>query len=362
MSTMINSISEKTFGSFKKITPALVAVAIITGLLLFLPESVLAKMSLNALPDLWKRIIGIIFLLSVALICTISILIIPIYVNEKIVLDMLAILEDGFSKVSQINYIEKYDNVNSQSLQAGVGTSGTVLNKLLKIDFSGEIEHNGDKKEENNVLKEKVHTNTSLLSKFRDYLVQEKLLKTDINILDISAGDFVEVEGKIEKNPLINYLEIILNVFRLTSVFEDTAVLGEKNQAKKAKQEEKKLIDQIKQLLDELKSSKTIDYIISNDSCSVVLSAQEQYLENDNTSEIIGGSFKVLGKVISVCKNADENIDLLRKTTLSILPETLLQEIFSGFKEGEIKQYNLPKFVTKLEGPAIMVLPIAIYA
>ena len=32
-------------------------------------------------------------------------LIIPVYINEKIVLDMLAIMEDGFSMVSQINYI-----------------------------------------------------------------------------------------------------------------------------------------------------------------------------------------------------------------------------------------------------------------
>ena len=31
-------------------------------------------------------------------------LIIPVYINEKIVLDMLAIIEDGFSMVSQINY------------------------------------------------------------------------------------------------------------------------------------------------------------------------------------------------------------------------------------------------------------------
>ena len=33
-------------------------------------------------------------------------LIIPVYINEKIVLDMLAIIEDGFSMVSQINYTE----------------------------------------------------------------------------------------------------------------------------------------------------------------------------------------------------------------------------------------------------------------
>ena len=31
-------------------------------------------------------------------------LIVPVYIIEKIVLDMLAIIEDGFSTVSQVNY------------------------------------------------------------------------------------------------------------------------------------------------------------------------------------------------------------------------------------------------------------------
>lgn len=73
MSSLIESLSEKAFDSFKKITPALVAIALLSGSLLFLPETVLQKMSLNNLPDLWKRIIGIVFLLSVALITTIII-------------------------------------------------------------------------------------------------------------------------------------------------------------------------------------------------------------------------------------------------------------------------------------------------
>lgn len=70
MSVSVDSIVEKTFDNFKKITPALVAVAILSGLLLFLPESILKKMSLDNLPVLWNRIIGIVFLLSVALILT----------------------------------------------------------------------------------------------------------------------------------------------------------------------------------------------------------------------------------------------------------------------------------------------------
>ncbi len=70
MSISVDNISEKIFDNFKKITPALVAVALLTGMILFLPEPVLIKMSLNNLPILWNKIIGFIFLLSVALIVT----------------------------------------------------------------------------------------------------------------------------------------------------------------------------------------------------------------------------------------------------------------------------------------------------
>ena len=34
---------EKTFDNFKKITPAMVAIAILSGLILFLPEDILKK-------------------------------------------------------------------------------------------------------------------------------------------------------------------------------------------------------------------------------------------------------------------------------------------------------------------------------
>jgi hypothetical protein len=71
MSSLIDNLSEKAFDSFKKITPALVSIALLSGLILFLPTCILEKMSLNDLPELWKQIVGIVFLLSIALIGTI---------------------------------------------------------------------------------------------------------------------------------------------------------------------------------------------------------------------------------------------------------------------------------------------------
>lgn len=288
-------------------------------------------------------------------------LIVPVYINEKIVLDMLAIMEDGFSMVSQVNYTEHRESTSNQKLEAGASTSASILSKLLKINISGELSHTGNNGEDEVIAKEKVHTNVSLLSKFRSFLVNEDILKSDFDVTKMQIGDFIEVEGELQKNPLINYLEIFIDFFRLANIFEDKPQLGGKTQAKAQKQQENETMKQIKAFSDELMHSGTIDFILSDAQGTVVLSAQEQYLANDNISEILGGRFKVLGKVIAICKDKSESINLLRKTTLSILPKAMLTEMFSGFQTEEAGQFNLPELVTEIPGPAVIVIPVAIY-
>ena len=280
-------------------------------------------------------------------------LIIPVYINEKIVLDMLAIMEDGFSMVSQINYTE---NNSVQKADAEISTSTTLLSKLLKIDVSGGLSHEGNRGQNENIIKEKVHTNVSLLSKFRSFLVEQKILKSDLDFSKMQVGDFIEVEGELQKNPIINYMDSFIDLFRMVDIFT------EQPQTKKSKPREDETVTQIKSFAEELKHSGTIDFILSDEKGTTVLSVQEQYLANDNISEIIGGHFKVLGKVISICKEDTENIDLLRKTSLTILQEDLLNDMFSGFKTEDMKQFNLPELKTKIISPAVIVIPIAIYA
>ena len=289
-------------------------------------------------------------------------LIIPVYINEKIVLDMLAIMEDGFSTVSQVNYTEQKENTSSQNIGAGLSTSASILSKLLKIDLKADFSHSGNSNENESVAKEKVHTNVSLLSKFRSFLIDEKILKSDFNISDMKIGDFIEVEGELQKNPLINYMDNIIDMFRLGNIFSDEPELGNKTQSKAKQKEDEATLKQMKKFSDELRHSGTIDFILADNNKTVVLSAQEKYLSNDNISEILGGRFKILGKVIAICKDDSEEIDLLRKTALSVFSDETLEEVLGGFSNSGITELNLPELVTKIAGPAVIVLPIAIYA
>ena len=287
---------------------------------------------------------------------------IPVYINEKIVLDMLAIIEDGFSTVSQVSYSDHKENSNAQKIEAEVSTSASILSKLLKIDLKGELSHSGNCGETENTTKEKVHTNVSLLSKFRAFLTDANILKSGFDISNMKIGDFIEVEGELQKNPLINCMDIFVDVLRMADIFAEKPQLNAKTQAKAQKQQQDETMKKIKSFASELKHSGTVDFILSDSAGTVVLSAQEQYLSNDNISEILGGHFKVLGKVIAICADKTESIDLLRKTTLSILPHDLLADMFLCLQNEDMKQYNFPELKTEISGPAVIVIPVAIYA
>ncbi len=289
-------------------------------------------------------------------------LMIPVYINEKIVLDMLAIIEDGFSTVSQVSYSDHKENSNAQKIEAEVSTSASILSKLLKIDLKGELSHSGNCGETENTTKEKVHTNVSLLSKFRAFLTDANILKSGFDISNMKIGDFIEVEGELQKNPLIKCMDIFVDVLRMADIFAEKPQLNARTQAKAQKQQQDETMKKIKSFASELKHSGTVDFILSDSAGTVVLSAQEQYLSNDNISEILGGHFKVLGKVIAICADKTESIDLLRKTTLSILPHDLLADMFSCLQNEDMKQYNLPELKTEISGPAVIVIPVAIYA
>ena len=185
-----------------------------------------------------------------------------------------------------------------------------------------------------------------------------------VKILDVKycGEDRVSKLERIRKLMKEKKADIFVDVFRLADIFSDEPQLGNKTQAKNQKQQDEKMVKQIKSFTEELKHSGTIDFILSDDCGKIVLSAQEQYLTNDNVSEILGGHFKVLGKVICICQNENESIDLLRKTTLSILSEEMVTEMFSGLKNNDTQQFNLPELVTKITGPAAIVIPVAIYA
>ena len=49
-------------------------------------------------------------------------------------------------------------------------------------------------------------------------------------------GDFIEVEGELQKNPIINYMDSFIDCFRMADIFTEKTQLGNRTQAKNQKQ------------------------------------------------------------------------------------------------------------------------------
>lgn len=96
---------------------------------------------------------------------------IPIYLNTKIVFDMLATIEDGFSEVRNVqtsNSKSKEDETN-----ADIGVSNVF--SLLQIGFTGNRKRTNN--DEQVITEEKTHTTVSLFQKLKSALEENKYIK-----------------------------------------------------------------------------------------------------------------------------------------------------------------------------------------
>ncbi len=80
-------------------------------------------------------------------------------------------------------------------------------------------------------------------------------------------------------------------------------------------------------------------------------------------SDLVDGHFKVLGIVTKSISDESDSINLLRKTTLSKLPSEFTDSFIDIFKiMREDHDFNIPTPNISIKGPAIQVLPVAIFA
>ena len=72
-------------------------------------------------------------------------LLVSIYMNQKIVFDMLAILEDGFSNLTTVQKTATSENETSKGISGEIGTSNIFA--FLGVKFGGGVRKESGKSE-----------------------------------------------------------------------------------------------------------------------------------------------------------------------------------------------------------------------
>lgn len=284
---------------------------------------------------------------------------IPLYLNQKIVFDLLASINDGFTQVTKLKTAATTGGNIDGTIEADLGNKNIFT--LLGVKLKGKADVGYSKEHNKEQEQEKIHTPSSLFNNLKAQLFKEKLVKRiDKNIDNIQTGEFVEISGILKINPLITMMENMTRVLELASVMQND---GTGKKAKQKNLEDKETILQMEAFSKSLKANGMVDMICDTEGengFKAVLPVYMDYFFNGNSSEIVDGKFKVLGKVAKVCEQ-NEKIDLLRNTSLSIFKESLLGEMLSGFNADSNQDMNLGELETTVQGPALLIIPIAIY-
>lgn len=276
---------------------------------------------------------------------------IPIYLNTKIVFDMLATIEDGFSEIKNVQISSEVGKETAVSADIGAG------NVFAWLNFGTSANRKNNNQQSSVITEQRTHTTVSLFQKFRSILEENKLIKGDSDT--IVEGDFVELQGTLKTNPLIDFLTNMQELMKFATVFDEKG--GNKSRARKM-MENQKLNSQIETLINGLRVDGKMDIICKTESKNVVVNTDVNYFLNKSMSEITDGNYKILGKVTKICLEDEEGISLLRNTAFSKLKLDKMMKFQELFNSEELRPFFGDENVTSvIEGPAMMVIPIAIY-
>lgn len=294
--------------------------------------------------------------------------IVPVYLNQRMVFDILAMLQDGLSQVAKVTTTETDKDALTRGIDATFGVSN-ALASLLKIDLSARRSATREIAGETARSEERVHTPASLLFKLRDMLGERRELVISPDLGAITVRQMVEFTSTLRRNPVIQLMDTMLEVMQLAQGLDIEKEGAQrkrqgKHQPRQGATDGAKTFGQMQAFRDSLSAGSTVDIVSDRQTngSAAVLTLELEFLSDPSMSNLVEGEFVVLGKVIRVVPEG-ESISLLRKTAMGALPDQMLTDAFAHFDLlSTVQGFVLPQAEWRVEGPAVHVLPIAIYA
>ena len=295
---------------------------------------------------------------------------VPIYLNQQIVFDLLAIMEDGFTQISSITKTQNETDRQESETGGSIGISNVFA--FLGVSFNAHDKDAKSQQTQEACAHQKVHTPTSLFSKLRHVLYEKKVVKeirTLEDIKNLNSGEFVEFKAVLRKNPLVEIFEMMRQILELASAFKPDSPPQSKKPGSKpdrnAQDSNEKIKFQLDLILKNLNQSNSLEILgelLTNKEVRAVLSTKIQYFTDRNSNDIIDGEFRVLGKVVRVIRvDSKDSINLLRKTSFGKLDNKILDAFCGTLDTMKASGMKTPEFIAEINGPAFQIIPIAIF-
>lgn len=290
-------------------------------------------------------------------------LLVPVYLNQRIVFDMLAMLQGGISTVTSVSKTEQSADEKSRKMGGSFGLS-QALSSLLKIDLSADATSTKAGSEETRRMEERFHTPASLFYTLRNLLKSQERLVIDRPEVQPASGDIVEFQSTLKRNPLIETMDAVSALMNLAEIFVQPQPF---QQGKKGapKNESTRIKQQIESFSKSLKEGDSIDLTtdLLQSKYKAIITIETQFLNDPQMLDLVDGRFNVLGKVIRSIPGDSEAISLIRRSPVSRMPASKLTDMFSKLELSmKSNEFDFPKLEWEVRGPVIQVIPVAIFS
>ncbi|WP_051541669.1 DUF6414 family protein [Clostridium lundense] len=303
---------------------------------------------------------------------------IPIYINKNLILDLYGILINGYIESRTIRCVK--DRSNGLRLQKGCKNGGgedfkksnndkekNIVKDVYK-NYSDDLLGCFDDKNSirNEISIKKIFTTFQIFTNLREIMIEENMLMImgQENIINNRAieGDYVEFEGKVSPISLQSQINTMINVLEAY----DCKMLDNLLKTKEEKEvltNYSTLLKQLKSLNENLNKNNTVNMIMDCNSYKAVLNVNSNNFLDKNSYiyDNVNCYCKVLCKIINV---VDEKscIDLLCKTCMSEYYCEFFNQMNPYLDLLTKNNILVPKnFCTKINGPAIQAIPVAMY-
>lgn len=306
-------------------------------------------------------------------------LVVPVYLDTNVLLDLLATVEDGFSLVERVTSGQTGREASERSGEAEFGTPS--LFHFFRLSMSGKLAKSTNEEATATREAELTHTYGSLLHRLRRYLIEEGLLTRFAAEAGGRASGFVEFAGVMRPNPftdsfkrlqkMLGFVELALGMSTTpaTSPSGDKGTRGQHQARQPRANEQSTQMKAIGSFMEKLttdverEGTSTIVAESQSSGYRAVITLFDDYLRDRSMAELLNREFRVLGKVARhLPKGSTENVDLLASSGVAGFPPEILGQLSSMVETlSTAGGAALRAPSTTIDPPVVEVLPIAIY-
>lgn len=287
-------------------------------------------------------------------------IIIPVYLNQRVVYDTLAIINDGFTELYNFTNASSDSQNKDVHVSGRVETSGNPLT-FMKASLSSDIVNGSDFNKSDKSEFQKVHTPTSLFSKVYDYIIDNDKLKRiekESDLEEISCSDFVEFRTFLKINTIEEGFRNMLKMSQISEIFLNFANDPDSKKQRKDIEGIKNNIVKLTNYLD-LQNEK-IKYMVGKiENKDIVIKINRDCIIDADYEQINNGNFRIIGKVLEII-DENQQVNLNRESVLGYIKDESLIPIKEAIEGMSNTMFDYDSIQDCVIGRTIIVLPIVI--